>query len=269
MKTPDPRLTSRTFCHKLECTEEFLKSYASGKAARGDCYLELFARFEKYRCKETGAVLPGLTSRVLKIKPGFRRYIFATLDKHATDSLPEKEVFVITGNILHDSTQRQVFDQIPRSSSILCVIEPPGYRRLRWSTMRKIITGGTSWQGYRMDMLMILPLENALFKNMNRPDCANSINRFFGSDKWQGIAKGLAESRISPLQARMKMVEMYIGNLKEEGYRHVEIFSPAKPGRIPAYLVIWASDLGSRIRQIKSIWQTPRFLPGEMFHKPS
>jgi three-Cys-motif partner protein len=266
-KQPDPRVVSRSFCHKLECMEDFLKNYSSSKTVGGDCYLELFAKFAQYKCRESGTIVPGLSDRVLTIKPRFRNYIFAMPDTLTRDNLPDKEVTIITGNVLYESVQRQIFDRIPRSSNILCIVEPPGYRRLRWSVVTKLIIGGTNWQGYRMDMLMVLPLENALFKNMGRTDCINSINRFFGTQEWQDTASDLAKGQASPSEARLKLINLYAEKLKGEGYRHVEIFNPLRDNRIPPYFIIWASDRDSRIRQIKNIWQTPRFLPGEMFHK--
>lgn len=268
IKQPDPQPVSRAVCHKLECLEDFLKSYASGGAAYNYCYLELFARPGLYKCRESGTLVPDLSYRALRVNPGFGRYVLALTEGELREEFTGIDMLTVTGNILHDSTRRQIFDHIPRSSSILCIIEPPGYRRLRWSTVKKIITGGRNWQGQRMDMLMILPLENALFKNISRADCTASINRFFGTTDWQSISRDLAEGQISPLKARLEMINLYAENLKNQGYRHVEVFNPAKPGRIPPYFLIWSSDSDSRIKALKSIWQKPRFLPGELFHQP-
>lgn len=178
IKQPDPRLVSKVYCHKLECLEDFLKSFASGGSAQGYCYLELFAKPGEYRCKESGAIVKDLSHRALRIKPGFGRYVFAVPSADHPAEFSGIDALVISGNILYDSTRRQIFDQIPRSSDILCIIDPSGYSRLRWSTMKKIITGGTNWQGYRMDMLFIFPLENALFKNISRLNCRYSLTVF-------------------------------------------------------------------------------------------
>lgn len=266
-RKPDPRLVSKTVCHKLECLEDFLKGFASSGATRNYCYLEIFARPGKFICHESGAQISSLSSRASDIKPGFGRMVMAAQNEEALENFSNINGLIVSGNILHDSVQRKIFDQIPRSSNILCVIDPPGYRRLRWSTMKKMISGSTNWQGQRMDALLILPLENALFKNMGRVECASSINRFFGTNEWQNTAGELAAGRISPLKARLEMVNLYAENLKSQGYRHVEVFNPAKPGRMSAYFIIWTSDTSSRIKQIKNIWQKTRFLPGEMFHQ--
>lgn len=267
-RKPDPRLVSKTVCHKLECLEEFLREYASSGTARNYCYLEIFARPGKFICRESGAQISSLSFRVSDIKPGFGRLVLAVQSEENAKDFSGIDGLVVSGNILHDSVQRQIFDQIPRSSSILCIIDPPGYRRLRWSTMKKMISGSTNWQGQRMDTLLILPLENALFKNMGRAECTASINRFFGTGEWQNIAGELGAGRVSPLKARLEMINLYAENLKNQGYRHVEVFNPAKPGHMPAYFIVWTSDTSSRIKQIKNIWQKTHFLPGEMFHQP-
>jgi len=268
-KQPDPQPVSKAVCHKLECLGDFLAVYSAGIKGGQYYYLELFAGQETYTCKETGVTVPGLSRRALKVKPGFGGYI---LVKPGNSPEPARagagdNPLTIRGNLIQSATLRRIFDRIPRSSSIFCVIDPPGYRRLRWTTMKKLITSGTNWQGQRMDLMLLLPVEMAIIKNLNRPECAASLTRFFGTTAWQETNSGLVSGRISTPKARDMLVEIYTSGLKSLGYRHVESLNPVKPGHAPLYYIIWASDGESRLKQIKNIWGKTRFLPGEMFHQ--
>jgi len=268
-KQPDPQPVSKAVCHKLECLGDFLAAYPAGIRAGQYYYLELFAGPDFVSCKETGATVPGLSRRAVKVKPGFGGYILVKPGSLAETGQPAagENPLTIRGNLIQNTTLRRIFDLIPRSSSIFCIIDPPGYRRLRWTTMKKLITSGTNWQGQRMDLLLLLPVEMAIVKNLNRPECAASLTRFFGTTSWKEINSGLTSGRISAPRARDMLADIYTSGLKSLGYRHVESLNPFKPGHAPLYYIVWASDGESRLKQIKTIWSKTRFLPGEMFHQ--
>ncbi|MBN1369372.1 MAG: three-Cys-motif partner protein TcmP [Dehalococcoidaceae bacterium] len=268
-KQPDPQPVSKAVCHKLECLGDFLAIYSTLIKAGRYYYLELFAGQEFYTCKETGVTVPGLSRRAVSVRPGFGGYILVKPANSPETAWPTAgdNLLTVRGNLIQNTTLRRIFDRIPRSSSIFCIIDPPGYRRLRWTTMKKLITSGTNWQGQRMDLLMLLPVEMAIVKNLNRPKCAASLTRFFGTTAWKEINNSLVSGRISAPKAREMLVEIYTSGLKSLGYRHVESLNPVKPNRTPLYYIIWASDSDSRLKQIKNIWSKTRFLPGEMFHQ--
>lgn len=268
-KQPDPQPVSKKVCHKLECLGDFLAVYSPGIKAGQYYYLEPFAGQEFYTCRETGVTVPGLSRRALMVKPGFGGYILVKPGNSPETARPAAggNLITIQGNLIQNATLRRIFDRIPRSSSIFCIIDPPGYRRLRWTTMKKLITSGTNWQGQRMDLLLLLPMEMAIVKNLNRPECAASLTRFFGTTAWKEINSSLASGKISTPAARDMLVEIYTSGLKSLGYRHVESLNPVKTGRAPLYYIVWASDGESRLKQIKTTWSKTRFLPGEMFHQ--
>ncbi len=268
---PDPQPASRAVCHKLECIGEFLESYAKNINPAQYCYLELFARPFHYTCKETGVVIPNTSRRAFTLKPPFSHYILATRSQlyDSRFEKPEGKTSVINENIIYDCTLQRIFDSIPRSKSIFCIIDPPGYRCLRWTTVKKLITYGTNWQGHRMDMLLFLPVERALLKNITRPECKASITRFFGSSGWEDIRDEIIAGQTSSGKALSKLGHIYISGLKRMGYRHVDGFTTLKTNSKTLYFIIWASDRESRLKTIKSIWNKARFLPGEMFHHSS
>ena len=266
-KQPDPQPASRAVCHKLECMSELLAFYSRSCKSRDCTYLELFAQFNDYTCKETGAEVTGISRRALSLGTAFKRFIFSSssqpkpgIEKSGYD------ILVIKDSIIKTATLKRIFDYIPRSSDILCIIDPPGYRRLRWTTMKKMISSGTNWQGLKMDIVLFIPMLNTLLQNLTRPDCAASIKRFFGNNRWLTVRDEVIAGQIDSSQAGDELVDIYCSSLKKLGYRHVDIINPTPKGRLPAYYVIWASDRENLRKIIGQIWCKTRFLPGEIFY---
>ena len=264
------RMVSRTVCNKLDCLGDFLSGYVKNIRNRECCYLEFFAGPTEVICRQTGVSVPGLSRRAIGVQPSFDHYVLVEQPGGGEQkSLPaSRDLSIVRGNIILNQTLHQVFDIIPRSNSILAIIDPPGYRPLRWSTMKKLIGYGTDWQGYRMDLLLLLPVETALLNNLRRPECRPSITRFFGSSAWLAVYEGLENGRLDAGPAREMLVKIYCDNFKQTGYRYVESHNPFAAGHRSAYYIIWASDRESRLKNIRKIWASPRFLPGELFRQP-
>lgn len=263
--TPQP--VSRTICYKLECIGDFLASYVSSISSSRYCYLELFSRPGDLRCRDTGAMIHSSTSRVLGLKPAFGQYILVARD-HSSRAcvVPGSNTLVVANNLIYNKTLQHIVDAIPRSHSIFALIDAPGYRDFRWSTIKKLTGYGTDWQGYRMDMLLVLPVGTALYNNLARPECTGSITRFFGSGAWKDFFNEMEAGALPANVISDKLVAFYTANLKKLGYHFVEHFRPAKFSGSPGYYVVWASDRDSRLKLIKYIWNKTRFIPGEFFH---
>ena len=115
-------------------------------------------------------------------------------------------------------------------------------------------------------MLLILPLEMALLRNLARLECEASINRLFGNQKWQLIRQERLEGKIEAGESRKKLVELFKIGLKSLGYKYVEDLKPARFSSPPYYHLIWASDRDSRVRELTNAWGKERYLPCELFH---
>jgi three-Cys-motif partner protein len=265
-----PTRINKWLCHKLECFGDFIKYYSTDKSR---FYLEPFAGGGIYTCKDTDCLVDGSELRALK--DGFSKCIFLVNDvqdasnlKYLTASI-KSESAVITGNCINDKILRQAFNLIPRSESSFAFIDPPGYNRLRWSTINKLAAHGTDWKGYRMDLLIVFPLEMALLRNITRPDCEASINRLYGNRDWQQVRQKRQDDEIGHSEARKKLVSLYKAGLKNLGYRYVEELKPARFSNPPNYHLFWASDTRSRLQELIDIWSKPRYLPCELFSNVS
>jgi three-Cys-motif partner protein len=267
------RLT-RWSCHKLECLAEYFDIYALD-LKNGGCYLELFGGPGQYECKEADCRVDGIELRVLKVKEGFSRYIFVTQDTNTSQSLTElfkpldnmQAINLIVGNTTRETTMRQIFDLIPRSTASFALIDPPGFAYLRWSLIKKLASHGADWKGRKMDLLIIFPLEMAVLRNLARKECERSLNRFYGNDDWQAIRLKQAEGHTGAEKLRRELLELFKDGLKRLGYSHVEDTLPARFTNPPYYHVIWASDRTSRVKELRSVWSRDRYLPCEMFHE--
>lgn len=261
-----PRIIHKWFCHKLECFSEFIKAYSPGNSK---CYLELFAGCGICTCKDTDCLVDGSELRALK--DGFLKCIFIVKDSQDAKSLrkltaPLKaDSTVITGNCISEKVMRRAFDLIPRSAAGFVLVDPPGYNKLRWSTLKKLAAHGIDWKGHKMDLLIIFPLEMALLRNLTRPDCEASINRLYGNQQWQHVRQKRLDGKIGHDEARKQLVALFNKGLKGLGYRYVEDLKPARFSNPPNYHIIWASDTDSRAKQIGDIWSKPRYLPCELF----
>ena len=123
-------------------------------------YLELFAVGGIYTCKDTECLIDGSELRALK--DNFEKCIFIVNDVKGARNLKKliapikAEGTIVIGNCINDKTLRLAFNLIPRSGSSLAFIDPPGYSKLRWSTMKKLASHGMDWEGHKMDLRSIL-----------------------------------------------------------------------------------------------------------------
>lgn len=261
-----PRIINKWLCHKLECFGDFIKSYSADEPR---FYLELFARGGIYTCKDTDCLVDGSELRALK--DGFLKCIYLVNDVKNAKSLKilttpiKAESTIITGNCINDKTLRQAFNLIPRSISSFVFIDPPGYNRLRWTTIKKLAAHGMDWKSHKMDLLIVFPLEMALLRNLNRSDCEASINRLYGNREWQLVKQKMLDKKIGHNEARQKLVLLYKAGLKDLGYRYVDDVKPARFSNPPNYHLFWASDTHKRLKDLSDIWSKPRYLPCELF----
>ena len=145
------------------------------------------------------------------------------------------------------------------------LVDPAGYTKLRWTTVKKLASHGTDWKGYKADMLIFFPLEMALLRNLTRTDCETSIDRLYGNTCWREIRQDRLDNKIDHNQAGYELIKLFKKGLKELGYRHVDDLQPAHFSNPPVYHIIWASDNISCKTELEEIWNKPRFLPCELF----
>jgi three-Cys-motif partner protein len=265
---------SKWACHKIECLADFIQKVSAG-TKDGGCYVELLASPGRYDCKEAACTsFEGIEPRIITLKNPFSRCIFIAKGEATSKSLAEtinpldngNTAHIITGNSIRESVMRQVFDLIPRSTTSMVLIDPPGYAALRWSVLKKLAQHGVDWKGHKMDLLVLFPLEMALLRNLTRKECENSINRLYGNTDWQAIRKKRLDDKLDLDKVRKELIELFKTNLKGLGYKHVEDTEPARFSNPPYYHVIWASDRTSRAADLKETWGRERYLPCEMFH---
>lgn len=259
-------------CHKLECFAEYIEAYTSALGKERCCYLELYASGGKCICKGTDCVIEDSALRALATKRKFDSYILIARDSQDADSLKQltasrdAEVKIITGNCVNEKVLQQAFDPIPRSASSFVLIDPPGYRQLRWSTIKKLAAHGKDWKGHKIELLIIFPLEMALLRNLTRPECQASITRLYGNRQWQEISQKRLDGKIGTDKMRARLVKLFKAGLKELGYKYVEDFKPASPSRQPLYHLISASDSQRRAKMISEAWGRERYLPCELLY---
>ena len=264
-----PKQIRKWLCHELECFGDFIEAYTRALGKNQCCYLELYAGCGNCTCKGTDCIINDSSLRALGTK--FAKYIFIVSDSQDTAALKQltasyDKVDIITGNPVNDKVLQQVFDLIPRSTASLAFIAPPGYRALRWSTIKKLVAHGRDWQGHKMELLILFPLEMALLRNLTRPECQASITRLYGNQKWQETRQKRLEGKIGPDEMRHQLVELFKTGLKGLGYKYVEDFKPASLSNLPFYHVIWASDTDRRAKMLSDAWGKERYLPCELLY---
>jgi three-Cys-motif partner protein len=259
------------FCHKLQCYGEFIREYTAALSDRDNYYIELFATGNNYHCADINDSIAGSEQRALDIKKAFSRYIFICRDiddstKVSKLAFKNNKFSIITGNPINNEVLKQAFDLIPRSSSSFVYIDPPGYHRLRWSTIKKLALHSADWQGHKADLLIMLPLEMALLRNLTRDDCRSSINRLYGNNRWVEIKDQWQKGILEPDEVRQQLASLFTSGLKKLDYRYVGDVIPAPFSKPPFYYIICASDRTDFNQLVKNIWTKSRYLPCEMFH---
>jgi three-Cys-motif partner protein len=277
MKKPDLVTKSlkpirKWVCHKLECFDDYIEAYTSALGKGNYCYLELYASGGKCLCKGTDCIIEDSALRALGTTRQFDRYIFIAKDPNDAQSLEQltaasdNNASIITGNCVSERVLQKAFDLIPRSASSFALIDPSGYRQLRWSTIRKLAAHGQDWKGHKLELLILFPLEMALLRNLTRPECQSSITRLYGNRQWQEISQKRIDGKISLEKMREKLVRLFKAGLKELGYKYVEDFRPASPSSHPLYHVISANDSRRRANMIAEAFGKARYLPCELLY---
>lgn len=268
-----PREAGRWNCHKLECLADYLYAYSESMKKSACCYLELFARHERYSCKGTDCIVDGAPLRALKADRAFLKYIFVARGESEEEELSRlltpfvsHNIQIINVSAIGEKTIRQLFDLVPRSVSCFAYIDPPGYRRVRWTTIKNLAAHGSDWRGNKLELLIMFPLEMALLRNLARPECEASITRLYGNREWQEIKQAKLDSKLALGEVRNKLVELFKNGLRSLGYRYVEDMEPARLSSPPVYHVISACDSTSRMTMLKNAWGKPRYLPCELLY---
>ena len=258
-------------CHKLESFSEFMESYARSTRKASFCYLELFAGPGSYPCSDMNCRLEGSALRVLKTKADFVRYAFLAPVKNTADNLRTSvatlnkgDVQILVGNPNNTKTLERLIDQIPRSASSLAFIDPGGYRRLNWKTLEQLAELGKNRQGEKTELLIIFPLEMALLRNLVRPECAESVSRFYGNHHWEELKSKKQASKSEDIKP--KLIELFKNGLSGLGYKFVEDFKPTASTYDPYYHLIYAGDNVSCLKQLKNAWGKSRFLRCELLY---
>lgn len=266
------RQVKKWACHKLLCLGDFIEAY-TGTLKDTSCYfLELFATGDNNACNTTECPIDSSELGALATKARFSRYILVARDDRSARNLKRlttpynDNISIITGNLINDRVIRQLFDLVPRPATSFALIDPPGYRRLRWSIVKKLAARGIDWQGHKVELLVIFPLEMALLRNLGRRQCEASISRFYGNSLWLDIRQQRLDKKIGQDEARKRLIKLYKTGLKGLGYRYVSDLSPPRFSRSPLYHIIWASDRDGRKEMLKKAWTKPRYLPCELFN---
>jgi three-Cys-motif partner protein len=267
----EPRQLKKWACHKFECIGEYIKGYVTELIEPDSYFMELFPGDYSVDCQTGECPVNNPRLSVLRIRPGFIQYILLAKDHDAAEALNNSvrtcgdDISIISGSIINNQVIKQFFDLVPRSASSIILIDPSGYRKLRWTTIKKLATHGTNWQGHKPELLIIFPLEMALARNLTRPQCQASIIRFYGNSKWFEIRQKALEKKIGPDEIRQRLVKLYKAGLKNLGYRYVVNQVPPRFSNPPFYNVIWASDKDNQREMLKKVWTKPRYLPCELF----
>jgi len=258
-------------CHKLESFSEFMESYARSTRKASYCYLELFAGPGSFPCSDMNCRLESSAVRVLKTRSNFVRYAFLTAVKSTADNLKNSvanlskgDIQILVGNPNNVKTLERLIDQIPRSASSLAFIDPGGYRRLNWKTLERLAELGKNRQGEKTELLIIFPLEMALLRNLARPECAESVTRFYGNRRWEELKSKKQASKTEDIKP--KLVELFKDGLSGLGYKFVEDFKPTASTHESYYHLIYAGDSASRLKQLQNAWGKSRYLRCELLY---
>lgn len=251
-----------------------MQAYARVTRKTEYCYLELYSGHGNAICDGTDCYMEGAELRALTGDAKFVRYIFVVKNHLAAEKLRQligshdtgSNIAIVTGNCNNKKTIRRVLDLIPRSASSFAFINPGGYQWLYWATIKELATRGTNWQGDKMELLLVFPLEMALFRNLMRSECQASMTRFYGNQRWEEVKRQKLAGKADMAEIKQKLVELFKDGLRELGYRYVEDFKPASPSRQPYYHLISASDSGSRAKMLKNAWGKAKYLRCELLY---
>ncbi len=174
--------------------------------------MDIFAGSSFSSCQTDNCTIEG--TEISALKSRFRKCVFIVNNSEEAALLEESTIkyksrsHIISGNCISDSILQEAFDLIPRSESSLVLVDPAGYTKLRWTTVKKLASHGTDWKGHKADMLIFFPLEMALLRNLTRTDCETSIDRLYGNTCWRDIRKDRLDNKIDHNQAGSELIKL-------------------------------------------------------------
>ncbi|MBA7480604.1 hypothetical protein ES707_16066 [subsurface metagenome] len=269
-----PKQIRKWTCYKLECFSDYIEAYAKTLEDTKCYYLALYAGCGSCICKGTDCRIEDSELRALKTKTKFAKHIFVVRDYQNAENLKrltaplndDNAVEIIIGNCISEKVIHRLFDSIPRSASSFAFIDPPGYRKMRWSTIKKLAAHGNDWKGHKIELLIAFPLEMALLRNLTRPECEASIIRLYGNEQWQEIKQDKLKGKIGLDEVRQRLIELFKAGLRGLGYKHVDDFKPTRFSNPPSYHLIQASDRNLGAKILRDAWGKPRYLPCELLY---
>lgn len=161
-----------------------------------------------------------------------------------------------------------ILQQIPKNVPSFTFLDPRGLQ-LHWQTIQNLSSHRTRW---KIELLILYPYDMAIARlfpiALKNPAVYNTLTRFYGNKKWIEELEDSLEAEETARQRRERFVQLYLNNLKDLGYCHVEPYGPLYSGHRPLYYVIFASDhiIGAKI--MRDVWGKIRFIPGELGYKP-
>jgi len=262
---PGKRQLNTERCHKLACLADFFNLYtANGLPA---AYLEVVAGGTAPPCGDTACPL-GFTARLaLQLQQPFDFYILAGRDETERTCLREMATPFFGKRQLAIVPVKQwdaLPGKTPRALPLLTLVDPAGYRDLRWARLEKLVRQSHDGRGRKTDLLIFLPMEMALLRNFTRPDCETSVNHLYGNREWQEVRRARQENRLTLAEAEERLAGLFKAGLQELGYRYAEDVAPL--GQPISYRLFWASDTRSRRKELAAIWEKPRYLPCELLY---
>ncbi|MCK4362437.1 MAG: three-Cys-motif partner protein TcmP [Dehalococcoidia bacterium] len=260
---------------KLEYLDYYLQAYViATKQSREKHYIDAFAGCGDCSIIETGYQIEGSPWRALSTIPSFTQYYFVEkeedLASHLRVKIFEKDLthaHVYTGDC-NEVIPRLILPKIPKNVPSFTFLDPPGVQ-INWQTVRSLASHRTNM---KMELLILYPYDMAIARlfpiALKNPAVYNTLTRFYGNEKWIEELEDSLEAEETAKQRRERFIQLYLNNLKDLGYCHVEPYGPLYSGHRPLYYVIFASDHAIGAKIMRDVWGKTRFIPGELGYKP-
>lgn len=243
---------------KLKFFEKYINAYLKvTQKLPKRYYIDAFAGTGQCNCLGLKNAIDGSTLIALKAKGNFDKYIF--IDRNGNNikqlqSCIDKEN-IDTGRASNVNFHKDdANDLIPRLASgfsqpefkyigFMVFLDPEG-SELHWSTIESLARIN------KIDILILYPYDMGLARlTKNYPD---KINLVYGTEEW----KPIFNNRLSPSEARQKLLELYQNNLRKLGFTYV-VYKHIKTGfreGKPLYHLVFATKNATAAKIITDIF---------------
>lgn len=190
------------------------------------------------RIRDSDRLMWGSPLIAAQARPAFEKVLAMELDPKMVAALQSRAArfgnLVVEQGDTNESLVSFMGAHIPRNRPVLCLLDP-AKMNLRMETVRAVARF-RSHQTNRTELIILFPSHMSVWRMFPTQGAdalaEGTLTELFGTDAWRDPWNAERQRFISRLQLRERLLDLYLQQLRDLGYKHVETREVRDRGRI-------------------------------------